>query len=193
MQVIIRISDYTLQHYALQYAKWTCPSQSLPSLSLISPDFPWWIFIFITFHTISVNGTIGFLLRPRACFPDLSLFVCTIRHLERRLCTETWPLGDWFAYWQKWHMLNFIVLFVFHISLSTPCLVWKYSFKIYWGLGLSVTMECLSISLPLSLTPARIILYSYIRLWEIPRELGIIKDGIYCFIMYIRAKAICTV
>ena len=130
-------------------------------------------------------------LRTRACLPDLSLFVCTIRLLERRLCTETLPLVDWFAYWQKWHILNFHSSF--HISLNTPCLVWKYSFKIYWGLRLSVTMECLSISLPLSLTPARIILYSYIRLWEIPRELGIIKDGIYCFIMYIRAKAICTV
>ena len=73
----------------------------------------------------------------------------------------------------------------------TMCFTKKYFLNLYRGLCLPVPMECLSISLPLSLTPARIILYSYIRLWEIPWELGIIKDGIYCFIMYIRAKAIC--
>ena len=186
MQVIIRISDYTLQHYALQYAKWTCPSQSLPSLSLISPDFPWWIFIFITFHTISVNGTIGFLLSVLGhAYPICLYLSAQFVSWKRRLCTVTLSLVRKMTHAQLHSS--------FRISHFTPCLVWKYSFKIYWGLRLSVTMECLSISLPLSLTPARIILYSYIRLWEIPRELGIIKDGIYCFIMYIRAKAICTV
>lgn len=148
---------------------------SLSSLSLISPDFPWWIFIFITFHTISVNGTIGFL---REYLSDLSLFVYTIRLLA----------GKKYAKCQtERHTANITVL-----SDHGAPLKGQYSFKIYRGLCLTLTMECLSISLPLSLTLVRIILYSYIRLWEIPWELGIIKDGIYCFIMYIRAKAICT-
>ena len=153
---------------------------SLSSLCLISPDFPWWIFIFITFHTISVNGTIGVLLTSSSGmltqFVSICLFVSWKYFIQKKsfqynfenVQNDTWSRDPLSMFFTK-----------------------KYSLKLYSVLCLTLPVECLSVSLSLSLTPPRIILYSYIRLWEIPWELGIIKDGIYCFIMYIRAKAIC--